>query len=142
MKKNIIKRRIAAFFGRISIRIASDLSFETQKDYIQEQTRIKIDKWIKEKGWTEDLSQEDVARSLNLKSEQLGQFFYLQTGKSFSRWRRELRIEEAERIMREDRKMPTVLVGESVGIPDKSNFRRQFKEITGYTPAEWRRLEQ
>ena len=142
MKKNRIIRQIASHFGRISIRIASALSFEAKKDSVREKTRMAIDEWIKEKGWTEDLSQVDVARKFNLTSEQLGQYFYTQTGMSFSKWRRELRIEEAKRIMHEDNKMPTVLVGESVGIPDKSNFRRQFKEITGYTPAEWRQSEQ
>lgn len=112
------------------------------KDAVDPHTAVRIDRWTKEKGWTEDLCQEDVARKLNVRSEQLGLYFRTRTGKSFLRWRRELRVEEAKRLLMENRDMPTALVGEAVGIPDKSNFRRQFKEITGYTPAQWRHLKQ
>ena len=141
MKKTTISRRVAAIFGRISISISTAASRHSKKDYVDSATAVKIDRWIKEKSWMEDLSQEEVARKLNLRSEQLGQYFYIRTGKSFLKWRRGMRIEEAKKLLLEDRKMPTVLIGEAVGIPDKSSFRRQFKEITGYTPAEWRRLE-
>ena len=141
MKKNRILRQTAAFFGRVSIAISSALSQQAPKDLVDNATAKKIDLWIKAKGWAEDLSQEEVARMMKLSSEKLGHYFRSRTGMSFLRWRRKLRIEEASRLLLEDTTMPTALVGEAVGISDKSNFRRQFKEITGYTPAEWRRLE-
>jgi len=142
MKKNTFSRRIAAFFGRISISLSTSVSLQSRKDLVDRTTADKIDRWIKEKRWAEDLNQEEVARSMNMRSEQLGQYFYTRTGKSFLRWRRETRMEAAKLLLLEDAKMPTVLVGEAVGIPDKSSFRRQFKEITGCTPAEWRRSKQ
>ena len=141
MKKIRILGRVAAFFGRISIAISAALSYHTQKDAVDVATAKKIDQWIKNKGWAEDLNQEEVARIMNLSSEQLGHYFRTRTGQSFLRWRRQLRIEEAQRLLLADRKMPAALVGEAVGISDKSNFRRQFKELTGCTPAEWRQSE-
>lgn len=72
------------------------------------------------------------------KCPELSLFFRIQTGKNFLKWRKERRIEEAKKLLLEDRDIPTLIIGEAVGICDKSNFRRQFKEITGFTPAEWR----
>ena len=34
--------------------------------------------------------------------------------------------------------LPVSLVGEMVGIADKSNFKRQFADLAGMSPREWR----
>ena len=47
-------------------------------------------------------------------------------------------MDEAMRLLLENRETPANLIGEQVGISDKSNFRKQFKEITGCTPVQWR----
>ena len=59
-------------------------------------------------------------------------------GKNFLQWRKEIRIDEAKRLLVKDKTIPTAIIGEEVGISDKSNFKRQFREITGCTPAQWR----
>lgn len=98
----------------------------------------KIEKWISEKGWTEECDMETAADKIGVTREQLSAFFRHNFKQNFREWRKLMRIEEAKKMLLEDYSISATAVGESVGIADKSNFRRQFKEITGYTPSEWR----
>ena len=41
-----------------------------------------------------------------------------------------------------DPKAHVSLIARRVGINDRSNFSRLFKDHTGYLPSEWRRLNQ
>ena len=108
---------------------------------VDSRTRQIMAKWLENKGWGENLSLEQLSEKLGLSKQKINLYAYCLYRVSFLRWRRELRIEEAKRLLLEDKKAPTALIGEYVGISDKSNFRRQFKEATGYTPAEWRALK-
>ena len=123
--------KIIAKIGQLVARHALPASLKDKKSVLDTDTILKLDKWIREKRWAEDLTMQDIADELSL-------FFRIQTGKNFLKWRKERRIEEAKKLLLEDRDIPTLIIGEAVGICDKSNFRRQFKEITGCTPAEWR----
>ena len=98
----------------------------------------RVEKWILENRWNEDKSMQEVARDMGISHEQLSLYFRLFWGKAFLQWRKERRIEEAKRLLLEDRHTSSLFIAESVGIGDKSNFRRQFKEVAGCTPAEWR----
>ena len=105
---------------------------------VDEQLAAKMSLWVIEKRGAENLTMKQVADSLGITSEELGLYSWSVSGKSFLQWRKTLRIEEAKRLLLEDRETPANLLGEQVGICDKSNFRKQFKEITGCSPAEWR----
>ena len=98
-----------------------------------------MDQWVEDKGWTENLNFDQVAARLGVRKMQISLYTHSVYGLSFPGWRKELRIKEAMRLLLEDKSIPTTLIGEAVGISDKSNFRRQFKEIAGCTPLEWRR---
>ena len=100
--------KIIAKIGQLVARHALPASLKDKKSVLDTDTILKLDKWIREKRWAEDLTMQEIA------------------------------IEEAKKLLLEDRDIPTLIIGEAVGICDKSNFRRQFKEITGCTPAEWR----
>ncbi len=81
---------------------------------------------------------DQVAEALDICHEQLSAYFILRFGQHFLRWRKEVRIEEAAKLLLSDRDIPTAIIGEAVGISDKSNFRKQFKQVKGCTPSEWR----
>ena len=55
---------------------------------------------------------------------------------TFRTWRIALRIEEAKRLLREE-KVPVATVHKMVGVADKSNFHKQFRQVTGMTPREF-----
>ena len=130
--------KLIAKIGQLIVRQAVPANLKNKTSVLKEDTTLKLDKWIIEKRWAEDLTMQEIADELQISREELSLFFRIQTGKSFLKWRKERRIEEAKKLLIEDRSIPTLIIGEAVGICDKSNFRRQFKEITGYTPAEWR----
>ena len=124
--------------GQLVARHAIPSILSNKKSVLKADTILKLDKWIREKRWAEDLTMQEIADDLQISREDLSLFFRIQPGKNFLKWRKERRIEEAKKLLLEDRDIPTLIIGEAVGICDKSNFRRQFKEITGCTPAEWR----
>lgn len=132
--KIYFRDRIALFFARRS----KQGPMTKRRNGISGHTSAIIRKWIASMGWAEDASIQEIADSLGLYKEDFSLFFRRIYGKNFLQWRKELRINEAKRLLVKDKTIPTAIIGEEVGICDKSNFKRQFREITGYTPAQWR----
>ena len=75
---------------------------------------------------------------LDLTGEELSFYCSTRFGKTFLTWRKELRIEEAMDLLLKFPVIPASKIGLSLGIKDKSDFRHQFKSVTGMTPREWR----
>ena len=81
---------------------------------------------------------DDILKELDVTSDELSYFCATRYGKSFLTWRKELRIEEAKRMLVDYPRIPAYKIGKSLGINDKADFRHQFKSATGMTPREWR----
>ena len=98
-----------------------------------------IDKWVKQKKYAEfDKSRAEVAVELGTSKDMLHLYFTTRVGKDFKTWRTELRIEEAKRLLLENKGLSTNVVGEISGFSDRSNFHRQFVRLVGCTPKQWR----
>ena len=98
-----------------------------------------LDKWVKQKKFSEyDKSREEVARELGTTKEHLHLYFTTKKGIDFKTWRTELRINEAKRLLLENREMSTNVIGEIAGFSDRSNFYRQFVKLVGCSPRQWR----
>lgn len=94
--------------------------------------------WLENKGFLSRSSEEEVASAMELTREELAAFCRESYGKPFRQLRKELRIREAMVLMEANPGYSLECLGDLVGIPDKSNFRRQFHDVTGYTPSEWK----
>lgn len=105
-------------------------------------TRRTMEKWIADRGWAENISFEELSAKLGLSKQKISLYAHHYHHTSFSHLRTLLRIEEAKRLLLENPKLPSSLIAELVGISDKSNFRRLFRQVTGYYPGEWRKLKQ
>ncbi|MBR1928074.1 MAG: AraC family transcriptional regulator [Bacteroidales bacterium] len=81
---------------------------------------------------------DEILKDLDLTGEELSFFCSTRFGKPFLTWRKELRIEEAMDLLVRFPEIPAYKIGKSLGIKDKSNFRHQFKSVTGMTPSEFR----
>lgn len=102
--------------------------------------RIDLERWVAEKHYIDiDSSPDKVAKELGITKNRLNIYFSKCVGVPFREWRTRLRIEEAERILREDDEVIVSSLHELVGVSDKSNFRRSFKQIIGMTPNEYRK---
>ena len=98
-----------------------------------------LQKWVSEKNYRQyDKSREEIASDLKTSKEFLHHYFLNRMGVDFKTWRTQLRIEDAKKMLLEDKKISTNLVGEMCGFSDRSNFHRQFVKIVGCSPREWR----
>ena len=59
-------------------------------------------------------------------------------GIDFKTWRTQLRVEDAKKMLIENRALSTNIIAEMCGFSDRSNFHRQFVKIVGCSPKEWR----
>ena len=105
----------------------------------RERIRSILDSWVAQKGYhLPHRSISEAAASMGLASSTLYNYFKAD-GDDFRSWRTRLRIEEAKQLLSREPGTPVSYIGRRVGILDRSNFSRTFKEYTGYTPEEWRK---
>lgn len=98
-----------------------------------------LDKWVEEKRYREfDKSREQIARELNTSKEILHHYFLTKKGVDFKTWRTIMRIEDAKKLLLEDKSVSTNIIAEVSGFSDRSNFHRQFVKIVGCSPKQWR----
>ena len=65
-------------------------------------------------------------------------YFATKICKDFKTWRTELRIDDARKMLLENKDLSINIIGEMVGFSDRSNFHRQFTKIVGCSPKQWR----
>ena len=103
------------------------------------EAEFAIEKWVRLKKFSEyDKSRDEVAKELNTTKEYLHLYFTTRKGVDFKTWRTELRIEEAKRLLLENKELSTNIIGEISGFSDRSNFHRQFVRFVGCSPKKWR----
>ncbi|MDE5955520.1 MAG: helix-turn-helix domain-containing protein [Bacteroidales bacterium] len=88
-----------------------------------------------------DKRSEEIDKELNTTKETLHLYFTTKMGVDFKSWRTALRIEEAKRMLLENRDLSVHIVGELSGFSDRSNFHRQFTKLVGCSPKQWRESE-
>lgn len=126
---------------RLLLKIAAD-RFPVARIRIDIRVYLALMSWISDKGYLKTGSIADVAEKMNLSPEQLSFFCSERLGKPFRQIRKEHRIREAEILLKENPEMSLKELGLSVGIPDKSDLRKQFRDVTGMYPSEWINVEQ
>ena len=117
-------------------------SVETDPSQRKENEKIarKFNLWVAEKKFCNpDEGLSDLAEEFGITEEELTTFFTVVMDSRFSSVRKRLRLEEARRLINENPYMKIVQVANHVGIKDKCNFRKQFREAFGIPPAEWQR---
>ncbi|MCQ2174067.1 MAG: helix-turn-helix domain-containing protein [Bacteroidales bacterium] len=97
-----------------------------------------MDEWVRNGRYLVEMSIGEAADELGLDHTQLAFYFRFYEHTEFRIWRKRMRIEYACRLMKERPDLPLSSIGEYVGIPDRSNFRREFYEICGMFPSEWK----
>jgi AraC-like DNA-binding protein len=105
-----------------------------------EQLEEAIKHWENTKGYTETgVTIDQVAQQLKTNRTYLSNYMNMHRKVTFKEWINQLRIEDAKRLMKDHPDMPVAQIGVQVGIPDKSNFGRQFTRVTGISPKTWRK---
>ena len=86
-----------------------------------------------------DISRDDVAAHIHLTPCYFSQFFKQQMGESFVEYLRHVRIERAKYLL-ECTTEHTADISMKVGYNDSKYFYKVFKEHTGFTPCEYKRM--
>lgn len=101
-----------------------------------------LDRWMDQKKYREyDKSKEEIALELHTTKETLHIYFTTKLGMDFKTWRTELRINDAKKMLLENKELSINIVGEMCGFSDRSNFHRQFVKIVGCSPKQWRECD-
>lgn len=108
-------------------------------EIIERRLNSSLEKWVREgKHRNPDQPMEHVAKEMDVTKEELSFHFTHRIGKKFYAWRKQLRIEDAKVLLEKREDLSITQIGHLIGINDVSDFRRQFYEITGCYPQQWR----
>lgn len=91
-----------------------------------------------DRRYTEPLSLREVARAVSVSAGHLTTIVRRRTGRTVLEWITERRMGEARRLLT-DTRLPITEIGERVGLPDAAYFTRQFRQVHGTTPSQWRK---
>ena len=91
---------------------------------------------IIERCYSGKINQKELAQELNVSAEYFSYLFAKNTGKTFSNFIRDYRIEQAKFLYRKG-KLDKKEVPYAVGFSDAKYFCQVFKKVTGETPSEY-----
>ncbi len=89
------------------------------------------------KNYRDKISLEVIAELINMTPSSFSRYFKSRVNKSFSDFLKELRIDYARKLLNEN-KISINSVSYDSGYTTLSNFNKQFKEVTGKTPLQYR----
>lgn len=112
--------------------------YEEIRSQKQEEESNRIYEYINEHFAEYDISIENVAAKLHTSTDAVRQAVLIHTGKLYRDYLIYLRIEYAKVLLREEN-IPIAELCQKVGYGNVSYFIKLFREITGITPAKYRK---
>lgn len=102
----------------------------------------RINQWVSNKGFiNKGITIAILSKELMTNRCYLSTYINTRTGKTFREWINQLRIEEAKTLMRQNPNITVNDIAQKTGFTDKSHFIRQFSNLTGASPKEWKLSE-
>lgn len=114
---------------------------EQAREYInQEKAKpiIRAKQYIQE-NYAQPLSLDRISSVVGFSSSYFSTLFRKETGKTFLEYLSDVRIGEAKILLRETR-MTVNAIASAVGCNDTKRFSKTFRELTGLSPKEYRKL--
>ncbi|TQV72118.1 AraC family transcriptional regulator [Aliikangiella marina] len=106
-----------------------------------DQSKAKLDELMQQANiyQNENLNLSTLAEATELTSHQLSELINTQFGVSFSQYLREVRIERAKYLLKNEPQSSILSISMETGFKSQSNFYAAFKEITGQSPGNYRK---
>ncbi|MES2591102.1 MAG: 7TM-DISM domain-containing protein [Bacteroidota bacterium] len=91
-----------------------------------------------------EMSLQLLAKNASVPFSRASRSINLFANKNFSKWLNELRIEEAKRLLNseETEKYTLEAIATMAGFASRSNFNTIFKQLTNYSPSEYKKMKQ
>lgn len=125
----------------ISLLKSAEISRFSAPD-LQDGIRNGLIEWLLCRDYLEtDDCLERLASDMRASEEDVSAFIYLGTGNRLRSIRKELRIYDAQILLLRYPDTPVNKICKYVGIEDKSNFRKLFRDVVGCTPTDWRKYK-
>jgi transcriptional regulator GlxA family with amidase domain len=99
--------------------------------------RVQAVTSLMDRSFHQELSLEDMARTVNLSSSYLSHLFKAETGVSPLQYLKSLRMRKARELL-DTTFLNIKQIMNRVGIKDKCNFAKEFKRTYGLTPAQYK----
>lgn len=108
-----------------------------------ERLAAALEAWIARKGYCEsDKAVDEITQELATSYNSLNQYLAVRYNTTFSKWRIELRMNEAHRLLIECPELTVMEVLYKVGYNDRTNFYRHFRRAYGCSPSDLREGKQ
>jgi AraC-like DNA-binding protein/quercetin dioxygenase-like cupin family protein len=105
---------------------------------MQDQERMRAVYDFVEQNYQQGIMLDDVASTVNMTTPAFCRYFKKMTTKTFTRFVNEFRIAHASRLLADDH-YTIAAVSFECGFNNLSNFNKQFREVTGVSPSEYRK---
>lgn len=121
---------------------SSEYTHITHINYLPVNNKIETDRMNKiyhylMKNFRQKVSLHEIADLINMTETSFSRYFKSRVNKSFSDFLKELRIDYARKLINEN-KLSINQISYDSGYSTISNFNKQFKEVTGKTPLQYR----
>lgn len=144
----IVRYQVSAGFlmkaasGRVE-KAEESAPLELQSSVQDERLAHALDAWIERKGYCEsDKAVDEITHELNTSYSALNQYLAARYNTTFSKWRIDLRMKEAYRLLTECPELTVMEVLYKVGYNDRTNFYRHFRRVYGCSPSDLREGKQ
>ena len=101
--------------------------------------RQALERWVAEHRYAEsDVTVDEIIQALGVEKQDFTTYFTEVLHTQFRTWRIELRIHEAERMLRENPDIGTLELMDRCGYNDRSNFYKHFQKHVGVSFPEYK----
>ncbi|MEC0126993.1 response regulator transcription factor [Paenibacillus pabuli] len=115
--------------------------FKADSEIMQERNYTDLAIELIDKYYAEDISLQSIANQINVNPSYLSRLFKQEKGENFISYLTRVRIEHAKAYLF-SRKWKVYEIAEKVGYHNYTYFSKIFKKSVGYTPEEYRELQQ
>jgi two-component system response regulator YesN len=145
--KPVTTEQLSEALTKIKLKLDSNLTSilnlaNSKSQNLTPQELVKTVELYLRTNYKNELTIEDIAKSLNFSPDYLSRIYKKSTGKSPLKYLIHLRINEAKRLLTTSLNLDIKTIGELVGYNDQYYFSRTFKQHTNHYPSEYRSLKE
>lgn len=133
----LLKPIVASEGAQMLNKVRELLVSNESNEVVSDTTADKIIQYVRQNYHTR-CSLDDLANHFHLNKSYLSELFKKETGKSFVRFRNEVRVEQAKVLLHRTDELIS-RVSQLCGFDDPGYFSSVFRLMTGYTPQQYRR---